>query len=143
MHGEHRRRVDLERDPDRLAAGPGADDSGCGAARRSTDRAAAGARRVRALAFAGRARGAPVKDLRADFPLLARRELIYLDSAATSQKPRQVIEAVSRFYESSNANVHRGVYRLAEEADKELDDAREAVRRFIRAPETAGVIFTR
>jgi cysteine desulfurase/selenocysteine lyase len=49
---------------------------------------------------------------------------------------------MQRFYETSNANVHRGVYRLAEEADKELDDAREAVRRFIRAPETAGVIFT-
>jgi cysteine desulfurase/selenocysteine lyase len=83
-----------------------------------------------------------MKDVRADFPLLARREVIYLDSAATSQKPRQVLEAMQRFYETSNANVHRGVYRLAEEADQELEGAREAVRRFIGAPEVASVIFT-
>ena len=83
-----------------------------------------------------------MKDVRADFPLLAARKVVYLDSAATSQKPRQVLEAMRRFYENSNANVHRGVYGLAEEADKELEGAREAVRRFIRAPEVAGVIFT-
>jgi cysteine desulfurase/selenocysteine lyase len=80
--------------------------------------------------------------LRPDFPLLQRR-IVYLDSAATSQKPRAVIDAVSRFYEQTNANVHRGVYRLAEEADAVLASAREAVRRFIGAADANEVVFTR
>ena len=62
-----------------------------------------------------------VESLRAEFPILAREvapgvPLVYLDSAATSQKPRPVIDAMTRFYEHINANIHRGVHRLAEEA---------------------------
>jgi cysteine desulfurase/selenocysteine lyase len=81
--------------------------------------------------------------VRGDFPLLSRRRVVYLDSAATSQKPMQVLDAMQRFYQLKNANVHRGVYRLAEEADEELEGARNAVRRFIGAPAPASVIFTR
>jgi cysteine desulfurase/selenocysteine lyase len=84
-----------------------------------------------------------VKDVRADFPLLARRGIVYLDSAATSQKPAQVLHAMQRFYEEHNANVHRGVYRLAEEADAALEGAREAVRRFVGARDRSEIVFTR
>jgi cysteine desulfurase/selenocysteine lyase len=71
------------------------------------------------------------------------RRVIYLDSAATSQKPRQVLEAMRRFYEESNANVHRGLYALAEEASEALEGARREVARFIGAPDPASVVFTR
>jgi len=84
-----------------------------------------------------------VKDVRADFPLLSGRRVSYLDSAATSQKPRQVLEAMRRFYEESNANVHRGVYALAEEASEALEGARREVAGFIGAPDPASVVFTR
>ncbi|HEY2030859.1 MAG TPA: SufS family cysteine desulfurase [Myxococcales bacterium] len=84
---------------------------------------------------------------RADFPILSRRldgrRLVYLDSAATAQKPRQVLDAMRAFYEHSNSNAHRGVYRLGEEASAELEAAREAVGRFIGAQSSAEVIFTR
>ena len=63
--------------------------------------------------------------LREDFPLFAQRpELVYLDSAATSQKPRRVIEALRRYYETLNANVHRGAYRLSAEAPGPLSQRR-------------------
>jgi cysteine desulfurase/selenocysteine lyase len=82
----------------------------------------------------------------ADFPILSRRldgrRLVYLDSAATAQKPRQVLDAMRAFYEHSNSNAHRGVYRLGEEASAELESAREAVRRFIGASSSDEVIFT-
>jgi cysteine desulfurase/selenocysteine lyase len=88
-----------------------------------------------------------VRDVRGDFPILSRtfagRPLVYLDNAATSQKPRAVLQAMQRFYEQSNANAHRGVYRLAEEASAALEGAREAVRRFIGAADAAEVVFTR
>ena len=84
-----------------------------------------------------------MKDVRADFPLLSGRCVSYLDSAATSQKPRQVLEAMRRFYEESNANVHRGVYALAEEASEALEGARREVAGFIGAPDPASVVFTR
>jgi cysteine desulfurase/selenocysteine lyase len=84
--------------------------------------------------------------VREDFPILARtfdgRPLVYLDNAATSQKPRAVLLAMQRFYEHSNANAHRGVYRLAEEASAELEGAREAVRRFVGAKDAAEIVFT-
>jgi cysteine desulfurase / selenocysteine lyase len=84
--------------------------------------------------------------LRQDFPILEREfhgtRLVYLDSAATSQKPRAVLNAVQQYYERSNANVHRGVYALAEEATAAYEAARAAVARFINAsPEET--IFTR
>jgi cysteine desulfurase/selenocysteine lyase len=87
-----------------------------------------------------------LKTVREDFPILKKtvngHPLVYLDSAATSQKPRQVIEAVARFYQESNANVHRGLYQLAAEATDLYEEAREKVARFIGA-DPKEVIFTR
>ena len=81
--------------------------------------------------------------LRDDFPALQRSGLVYLDSAATSQKPRAVLDAVRRHYERHNANAHRGIYRLAEEATAALDEAREAVRAFLHAGSAGQIVFTR
>ncbi|MCU0483368.1 MAG: cysteine desulfurase [Chloroflexi bacterium] len=85
--------------------------------------------------------------LRADFPILEQtvhgRPLVYLDSAATSQKPRAVIDAVDRFYREQNANVHRGIYELGERATAAYEGARAAVARFVNAPDPAEVIFVR
>ncbi len=80
-------------------------------------------------------------DVRADFPLFDR-GFAYLDSAATSQKPREVIEAMDSYYRCSNANVHRGVYKLAQEATDLFEGARERVARFAGS-EAATTIFTR
>ncbi len=85
-------------------------------------------------------------DVRGDFPILARefggKPLVYLDSGATSQKPRAVIEAMDAYYEQRNANVHRGVYSLAQEADAAYDGARAKVARFVGwEPKTT--IFTK
>ena len=84
---------------------------------------------------------------RADFPLLATRvhgkPLVYLDNAATSQKPRAVIDAVTRYYETSNANVHRGVYWLSEHATAAYEGAREKARAFLNAREAREIIFVR
>ncbi|HEX2233382.1 MAG TPA: cysteine desulfurase [Thermoleophilaceae bacterium] len=81
-------------------------------------------------------------DVRADFPILAREGLVYLDSAATSQKPRQVIEAIDSYYRNSNANIHRGVYSLAREATELFENARERVAAFT-GWDTAATIFTK
>lgn len=87
-----------------------------------------------------------VQAIRADFPILQRRvnghPLVYLDNAATSQKPRQVIDALVRYYEFTNANVHRGLHTLAEEATEAYESARTKVARFIGA-EPENVVFTR
>jgi cysteine desulfurase/selenocysteine lyase len=83
----------------------------------------------------------PLVDVRADFPVLER-GLAYLDSAATSQKPRAVIEAIDSYYRNSNANVHRGVYALAREATDLFEGARERVATFAGG-EAATTIFTR
>lgn len=92
--------------------------------------------------------GLNVQAIRADFPVLEREisagvPLVYLDSAATAQKPRQVIEAMSRYYQQHNANIHRGIHRLAEEATQAYEGAREQVARFIGAPAARQIIFTR
>jgi cysteine desulfurase/selenocysteine lyase len=88
-----------------------------------------------------------VARLRADFPLLSRevhgRPIVYLDSAATSQKPTAVLDAMDTYYRTTNANVHRGVYQIAEQATNELEAAREKVRSFINASSTSEVIFTK
>lgn len=88
-----------------------------------------------------------VARIRKDFPLLSRqvngRPLIYLDSASTSQKPRQVIDAVSDYYERINANVHRGAYTLADEATTAYEGARSRVASFLNASSSAEVVFTR
>ncbi|HZB34679.1 MAG TPA: cysteine desulfurase [Gaiellaceae bacterium] len=85
--------------------------------------------------------------LRADFAILAQeingKPLAYLDSAVTAQKPRQMLEAMTQFYETSYANVHRGVYALAERATEGFEGAREKVARFVNAPSSREVIFTR
>ncbi len=85
--------------------------------------------------------------IRKDFPILGRtiqgKPLIYLDNAATSQKPYPVIEQITSYYERSNANVHRSIHTLGEEATALYEAARDAVCRFIHAPSREGVIFTR
>ena len=86
--------------------------------------------------------------IRKDFPILGRETkegipLVYLDSAASSQKPSQVIHAMSRFYETEYANVHRGIHTLAEEATAAFESAREKVARFVGAESPRQLIFTR
>ncbi len=86
--------------------------------------------------------------LRGQFPILSREvkpgvPLVYLDSTATSQKPLAVIEAMDSFYRLHNANIHRGVYQLAEEATAQYEAARAQVARFIGAAQPAEIIFTR
>ncbi len=86
-------------------------------------------------------------DIRRDFPILQRQvnghDLVYLDSAATTQKPNQVIDAITRYYAVNNSNVHRGMHTLASEATQAYEDTREAVTRFINARSSKEVIFTR
>jgi cysteine desulfurase / selenocysteine lyase len=85
--------------------------------------------------------------LRADFPIFEQefhgKPLAFLDSAASSQKPRQMLEAMMHFYETSYANVHRGVYELAERATAALEGAREKAAQFVNAPAAREVIFLR
>src|SRR3989344_6614390 len=78
-----------------------------------------------------------------DFPIFKNNpKLVYLDSASTSQKPKQVIKAISDFYEKENANIHRGIYALSENATKKYILARETIAKFINA-ETNEIIFTK
>lgn len=88
-----------------------------------------------------------VASIRKDFPLLAReidgKRLVYLDSANTSQKPQAVLDAMAAYYENSNANVHRGTYRIAEEATAALEGGRAKVRAFVNAPADHNVVFTK
>jgi len=88
-----------------------------------------------------------VSKIRDDFPILSRKvygkSLVYLDNAATSQKPRQVISALTEYYEGYNANVHRGVHALSMEATDRYEEAREKVARFIGARQSEEVIWTR
>jgi cysteine desulfurase/selenocysteine lyase len=88
-----------------------------------------------------------VDAVRKDFPILHRevqgKPLVYLDSAATSQKPQSVIDALVRYYSETNANVHRGVHTLSQEATDEYEGARSKVRKLINAKEDAEIIFTR
>ena len=85
--------------------------------------------------------------VKADFPLLQQEvngsPLTYLDSGATSQKPRVVLDSLTGYYEEINANVHRGAYRIAERATTAMEDARRAVQRFIGAPSEREVLFTK
>lgn len=89
-----------------------------------------------------------IQKIRADFPVLEReikpgKRLVYLDSTATSQKPRQVIETMDTYYRRSNANIHRGIHALAEESTAAYEAARQKVADFIHAPDPAQIIFTR
>jgi len=88
-----------------------------------------------------------VASIRDDFPILSRtvygKPLVYLDNAATSQKPRQVISALTEYYEGYNSNVHRGVHALSMEATDRFEEAREKVARFIGASQSEEIIWTR
>jgi len=88
-----------------------------------------------------------VERLRADFPILARKihgkPLVYFDNAATKQKPACVIEAEKQYYEHTNANIHRGVHTLSQEATKAYEKARDIVRRFLNARRAEEIIFVR
>lgn len=89
----------------------------------------------------------PIDDIRADFPILSRevygRPLVYLDNAATTQKPRAVVESIAQEYYSVNANVHRGVHFLSQQATTLHEEARERVRAFIGAQSVSEIVFTR
>lgn len=91
--------------------------------------------------------GLDVARIREDFPILSRevygRPLVYFDNAATSQKPRQVIEALVRYYEHYNANIHRAIHCLGEEATNAYEEARAKVAAFINAPSPECIVFTR
>lgn len=88
-----------------------------------------------------------VEAIRADFPILHRKvrghELVYLDNAATSQKPQAVIDALVRYYEQENANIHRGVHYLSQLATEEFEKARETVQRFVNAAHSGEIVFVR
>jgi cysteine desulfurase / selenocysteine lyase len=85
--------------------------------------------------------------VRRDFPILETtangKPLVYLDNGATTQKPRAVIDAISRYYESQNANIHRGVYHLSQLATTLYEQSRETVAKFINALDSNTCIFTR
>ena len=88
-----------------------------------------------------------IERVRADFPILHRkirgRDLVYLDNAATSQKPKVVIEAITRYYERDNANIHRGVHYLSERATAEFEAARKTVQSFLHARRPEEILFVR
>ena len=88
-----------------------------------------------------------VERIRCDFPILARpirgKALVYLDSAATTQKPRMVVEAMARYFDQENANVHRGVHFLSERATEAYEGARERVRKFLHARDASEIVFVR
>jgi len=100
-----------------------------------------------ALAVAAKAEPLDVAAIRADFPILGEKmdgkDLVFLDSAASAQKPRQVLDAMRHVYETSYANVHRGAYRLSALATDAFEGARETVRAFVNAERAEEIIFTR
>lgn len=102
---------------------------------------------ARATAPSAEAPPFPVDRLRPDFPILSRqvrgKPLVYLDNAATSQKPQVVLDEMVRYYSETNANIHRGVHYLSEAATEAYDQARATVARFIGAPDPREVIFVR
>src|SRR6185312_11968462 len=89
-----------------------------------------------------------VYKIRQDFPILKRsltngKKLVYLDNAATTQKPKQVIDAICKYYSEYNSNIHRAVYQIADEATEEYEKTRENIRKFINAKYSEEIIFTR
>ncbi len=89
-----------------------------------------------------------INRIRKDFPILNREvrpgiKVVYLDSTATSQKPMPVIEAMDEFYRRFNANIHRGVHTLAEEATAMYEQAREKIAKFVNARAAREIIYTR
>ena len=90
--------------------------------------------------------GYDIEKIRSDFPILLEpvrgKELVFLDNAASTQKPNAVIDAISRYYRAENANIHRGVYYLSEIATKRYEDARKTVKNFLNAASEREIIFT-
>ena len=82
-------------------------------------------------------------DIKKDFPILKNTNMVYLDSGATTQKPEKVLNAISEYYEKSNANPHRGAYDLSIEATRLYDEAREKVAKFINSNDEKQIVFTR
>lgn len=103
--------------------------------------------RGRASGLQTQASALDIEKIRADFPILHQtvhgKPLVYLDNAATSQKPRAVIDAITRYYEGTNSNIHRGVHFLSEHATAEYEAARQTVQRFINAAHAHEIIFVR
>jgi cysteine desulfurase / selenocysteine lyase len=99
------------------------------------------------VAVAAGTKALDARAIRGDFPIFEQlihgKPLAYLDSAASSQKPRRMMEAMTEFYSTSYANVHRGVYVLAERATVALENAREKVRAFVNAPDVREIVFVR
>src|SRR2546429_9752031 len=91
------------------------------------------------------ASGYDVERVRADFPILRENvrghQLVYLDNAATAQKPKAVIDAIVHYYEHDNANIHRGVHYLSERATEEFETARKVVQSFLNAAHASEIIF--
>ena len=89
----------------------------------------------------------PLDKIRDDFPILKSRinnhQLVYFDNAATTQKPQSVIDGISNYYKSYNANIHRGIHSLAEKATEEFEETRSLVKEFINASSENEIIFTR
>lgn len=89
----------------------------------------------------------PLKKIRDDFPILSSKinnhNLVYFDNAATTQKPKSVIESISNYYKNYNANIHRGIHTLAEKATEEFEQTRSLIKNFIGASSTKEIIFTR
>ncbi len=88
-----------------------------------------------------------INKVRADFPILKRKvydkPLVYLDNAATTQKPQSVIDRISEYYTNENSNIHRGVHYLSQEATELFEDTREQITRYINASKKQEVIFTK
>lgn len=83
------------------------------------------------------------KDLRKDFPIFENRDIVYLDSGATTQRPIQVIDAIDNFYKKNNANPHRGAYSLSIDATNEYENTRSKIAKFINAPKAEQIIFSK
>ena len=83
------------------------------------------------------------KDLRKDFPIFENRDIVYLDSGATTQRPIQVIDAIDNFYKKNNANPHRGAYSLSIDATNEYENTRTKIAKFINAPKAEQIIFSK
>ena len=81
-------------------------------------------------------------DIKADFPIFNSSDLIYLDNASTTQKPSKVLEEIDSFYKETNANVHRAIYSIGNEATRRFESAREKVAKFINAPSSKEIVFT-
>ena len=111
------------------------------------DRDTVGGPGIGSTSIGSSAHGFDVERIRRDFPVLKREvnghQLVYLDNAATSQKPVQVMAEITRFYRDSNANIHRGVHTLSVAATEQYEAVRERVRAFIGAPSAAEIVFTR